>query len=56
MPSELECEVFADVDFGNGRVEVRCTETGPHRNHICHVDLTRSDPQDTNLFEENANV
>ena len=33
------CDVFADVDFGRGTVEVRCTITGPHSRHMCVVEM-----------------
>lgn len=33
------CDVFADVDFGHGSVEVRCTQVGKHENHKCEVIL-----------------
>lgn len=35
------CDVWADVDFGHGLVSVRCTETGKHEDHICHVRLVK---------------
>lgn len=31
------CDIWADVDFGHGPVEVRCTKTGPHEDHSCNV-------------------
>lgn len=31
------CDIWADVDFGHGPVEVRCTQTGPHEDHSCNV-------------------
>lgn len=40
---ELNCEVWADVDFGHGPVEIRCTKVGEHQHHICNVLLP--DPQ-----------
>lgn len=33
------CNVYGLVDFGDGPVEVRCTETKPHVDHICKVFL-----------------
>lgn len=33
------CEIYADVDFGRGPVEVRCTMTGQHTQHRCSVDI-----------------
>lgn len=31
------CDIWADVDFGHGPVEVRCTQLGEHENHKCEV-------------------
>lgn len=56
MGEDLDCDIFANVDFGHGMVEVRCTETGEHRVHQCNVILTRSNPQQSNLFEEEVNA
>lgn len=36
---ELNCNIWADVDFGRGPVEVRCTRTDKHERHICTVTL-----------------
>jgi hypothetical protein len=33
------CDIWADVDFGHGTVEVRCTKTGVHDDHKCEVVL-----------------
>lgn len=35
--SELNCDQWAEVDFGNGPVDVRCTEEGDHDVHKCNV-------------------
>ena len=31
------CDIWGIVDFGKGDVEVRCTQLGPHEDHICQV-------------------
>lgn len=33
------CEVWGEVDFGEGKVRVRCTRTGDHTDHACHINL-----------------
>lgn len=33
------CDIWSEVDFGEGTVRVRCTEFGPHTKHVCHVDI-----------------
>lgn len=40
---ELNCDVWADADFGHGKVEIRCTKTGPHEFHTCNVLLRTPD-------------
>lgn len=57
--NEDTCDIYADVDFGNGPVKVRCTKTGPHDMHMCEVfiyDDTSSKMVDTeptvhNIFD-----
>lgn len=36
---DLNCAVTGTVDFGKGLVEVRCTETELHDEHLCEVYL-----------------
>lgn len=31
------CDTYAKCDFGHGPVEIRCTETGEHKDHWCDV-------------------
>lgn len=45
------CDIWANVDFGHGFVEVRCTRQGKHEAHICNVVLTPN-RADKNIFEE----
>lgn len=37
MVDHLSCGVWADVDFGHGPVEIRCTKIGEHEHHACNV-------------------
>lgn len=50
---EADCDIWGDVDFGHGPVEVRCTQQGPHANHRCEVfislDKTFVVPPPTNI-------
>lgn len=39
IPPEENCDVWGVVDFGQGPVNVRCTQTGQHRRHRCEVRL-----------------
>ena len=34
------CQVAGLVDFGNGPVQVRCTQSGVHLDHACVIFLT----------------
>ena len=34
---DVNCDIWADVDFGHGPVEIRCTRTGDHETHSCYV-------------------
>ena len=35
------CEVWGEVDFGEGPVRVRCTQTSRHEFHTCVVAMGR---------------
>ncbi len=35
----FNCDIWGMVDFGQGRVIVRCTKTGEHYEHKCEVFL-----------------
>lgn len=59
-----KCDIWGEVDFGRGPVDVRCTELGNHTTHICtivlnprviHVDQAEIISQDEihNVFKEN---
>ena len=37
---DLNCHVWAEVDFGMGKVPVRCTRTEEHDEHACVVLMT----------------
>lgn len=52
----MECDVYADVDFGRGPVEVRCTEKGQHMVHQCSVILERSPAQSQSVFDPKETV
>jgi hypothetical protein len=50
-----ECEYRGVVDFGDGPVEVRCTEVGPHNEHKIFVILGKGPREGSirhNVFEE----
>ncbi len=47
------CDIWADVDFGHGTVEVRCTKTGVHDGHKCEVVLCA---QETTLDVEHTSA
>lgn len=48
------CDYTKMVDFGKGPVEVRCTRTGAHENHVCQVLLNGAiGIIHRNVFEEN---
>ena len=38
------CDFWADVDFGRGPVEIRCTIKGPHSRHMCVVEMGIPEP------------
>jgi len=38
-PEDLNCDLWAEVDFGRGPVEVRCTLTSEHDKHVCIVEM-----------------
>lgn len=57
---QLDCDIYADVDFGRGPVEVRCTMTGEHEVHACMIQFApqysetpEPKPETRNVFEEN---
>ncbi len=35
----FNCDIWGKVDFGQGQVTIRCTETGEHDTHKCEVFL-----------------
>lgn len=41
--ADENCSVWGFVDFGQGPVEIRCTQTGEHENHKCEIEM-RLDP------------
>lgn len=52
----FNCDYVGTVDFGDGPVQVRCTEVGPHDEHKCEVRLAAAVPKegfavDKNVFE-----
>lgn len=55
------CDIWAIVDFGNGPVEIRCTETGEHDQHRCEVVIipegipeNYEEPIVNNIFEQRS--
>jgi hypothetical protein len=52
----FECDFWADVNFGRGPVEVRCTLRGDHITHICTVVLAKTDsnPSQQNIFDQES--
>lgn len=63
MDDDENCDIFAEVDFGHGPVEIGCTQTGKHEQHRCDVWITSTadksatlvEPERTNVFERDAN-
>lgn len=59
MDDDPNCDIFAEVDFGHGPVEIRCTQTGKHQQHRCEVMIpskadkapTLVPPARQNIFE-----
>lgn len=57
------CNLTSLVDFGYGLVKIRCTKTGEHVNHTCHVVIfdpnTKEEPESTvehrNIFKTPPN-
>lgn len=51
-----DCDFYADVDFGRGPVEVRCTLRGEHIEHVCIVSLVKGEsfPKQLNIFDQDA--
>jgi len=47
-----DCQVWAFVDFGRGRVAIRCTETGEHTEHKCEIFISEPEVehQTRNIF------
>lgn len=64
MNQPLTCDIWTIVDFGKGPVEVRCTETGDHTDHICEIFIDvglvfdnepiTTDAEHRNIFENRA--
>jgi hypothetical protein len=61
----LNCDVWSEVDFGKGPVEVRCTMLGKHNNHGCQIAFTNlkvikeddepiQESRHSNIFENKA--
>ena len=48
-PDELNCDVWAVVDFGHGPTEVACTMTGEHEEHACQVLFVEDDSPDPDM-------
>lgn len=42
------CDVYSYVDFGEGLVRIRCTNTGSHRDHECRVRIIMGNEDDAN--------
>ena len=52
-----ECDFYADVDFGHGPVELRCTMKGSHMIHMCHVVFgTDTSKFDQNIFDPRETI
>ncbi len=48
-----KCDIWGTVDFGQGPVEVRCTELGEHLQHRCVVFLNDiPEIQHQNVFKK----
>jgi hypothetical protein len=53
VPDNQACDIYADVDFGHGPVEIRCTVRGAHTVHICNVVMRiTAKREDFNIFSE----
>lgn len=57
----VNCHIWTVVDFGNGPVEIRCTEVGEHDQHRCEVFIDvddvgpqEQDPNRRNIFDRQA--
>jgi len=54
----VDCDIWTVVDFGKGDVEIKCTQIGPHDQHICQVviivDEETTEPTRQNIFEQRA--
>lgn len=44
-PPTINCNVWGLVDFGEGKVRIRCTRTWEHDEHFCNVALIQ--PEET---------
>lgn len=64
MDGDANCDTFAEVDFGHGPVQIRCTQVGKHAQCRCEVMIpTNREKAPTlvppanvvNIFERNAN-
>lgn len=54
---ELNCDYVGFVNFGEGPVKVRCTETGPHDEHKVEVILAATVPEERyNVFDDDDDV
>lgn len=52
LPPVGDCEVWFEVDFGRGLVELRCTQSGKHAQHRTEVfGPSSSGLQHRNVFE-----
>lgn len=52
------CDVYGDVNFGRGVVEVRCTEVGEHKIHRCVVVIYNEEEtvEASNVFDNSQNL
>lgn len=60
MGDTYKCDYVGTVDFGDGPVQVRCTETGPHDEHKCEVILGATIPPEgfvtKNVFDDDGDA
>jgi hypothetical protein len=56
----INCDYVGTVDFGDGPVQVRCTETGPHDEHKVEVLLGATVPREgyvtKNVFDDEGDA
>lgn len=51
------CDIWSIVDFGNGPVEIRCTEVGEHSDHRCEIRIeVDEDPQISETSLDRRNI